>query len=76
MKSGRPGAHEPDKLGFSCKVNECSDAGTGDLGVLPTHETGYITKNASGYGSLGPPSLECLRPLGTPVCYLLMDHQQ
>ncbi len=26
-------------LGLSCKANICSDAGTGDLGVLTTHET-------------------------------------
>ncbi len=26
-------------LGLSCKANKCSDAGTGDLGVLTTHET-------------------------------------
>ncbi len=38
VKSGRSGAHKPDKLGVSCKVNKCSDAEIGDLGVLPTHE--------------------------------------
>ncbi len=35
VKSGR----KPDKLGSSCKANKYSDTGTGDLGVLPTHET-------------------------------------
>ncbi len=34
MKSGCSGALKPDKLGSSCKVNKCSDAGTGDLDVL------------------------------------------
>ncbi len=27
------------KHGFSCKVNKCSDAGTWDIGLLPTHKT-------------------------------------
>ncbi len=31
MKSGRSGV--------SCKTSKCSDAGAGDLGVPPTHET-------------------------------------
>ncbi len=39
VKSGRSGAHKPDRLGLSCKVKKCSDAGTGNLGVLGTHET-------------------------------------
>ncbi len=39
MKSERSGALKPDRLGLSCKVNKCSDAGTGDLGVLTTQET-------------------------------------
>ncbi len=34
VKSGRSGA-----LGLSCKASKCSDARTGDLGVLITHET-------------------------------------
>ncbi len=34
MGSGRSGAHKPAKLCLSCKANKCSDAGTGDLGVL------------------------------------------
>ncbi len=38
VKSGHSGAFKPDKLGLSCKANKCSDAGTGDLGVLLTHE--------------------------------------
>ncbi len=37
--SGCSGALKPDKLGSSCKANKCSDAGTGDLGVLHSHET-------------------------------------
>ncbi len=39
MKSGRSGALKPGRLGLSCKANKCSDAGTGDLGMLTTHET-------------------------------------
>ncbi len=27
------------QLGLSCKANKCIDTGTGDLGVLTTHET-------------------------------------
>ncbi len=38
MKSGRSGALKPDRLGLSCKAINCSDAGTGDLSVLPTHD--------------------------------------
>ncbi len=38
MKSGCSGDLKPDKLGLSCKANNCIDAGTGDLGVLTTHE--------------------------------------
>ncbi len=38
VKSGRSGAHKLDMLGLSCKANKCSDAGTGDLGVLTIHE--------------------------------------
>ncbi len=33
MRSGRSSAHKPDK------ANKHSNTGTGDLGVLPTHET-------------------------------------
>ncbi len=39
VKSGRSGAHKPDKFGLGCEVNKCSDAGTEGLGVLPTQET-------------------------------------
>ncbi len=39
MKSGRSGALKPSRRGLSCKANNISDAGTGDLGVLTTHET-------------------------------------
>ncbi len=39
MKSGCSGALKPGRLGLGCKVNKCSDAGTGDLGMLTTHET-------------------------------------
>ncbi len=39
VKSRCSGALKPDRLGLSYKANKCSDAGTGDLSVLPTHET-------------------------------------
>ncbi len=39
VKSGRSGTLKLGKLGLSCKANKCGDAGTGDLGVLTTHET-------------------------------------
>ncbi len=39
MKSGYSGALAVDRLSLSCKVDKCSDTGTGDLGVLTTHET-------------------------------------
>ncbi len=38
VKSGRSGALKPDRLGLTCKVNKCSNAGTGDLSVPTTHE--------------------------------------
>ncbi len=42
MVSLRSGALKRERLGLSCKANKCSDAGTGDLGVLPTHETSLM----------------------------------
>ncbi len=39
VKSGNSGALKSDRLGVNCKANKCSDAGTGDLGVLTTCET-------------------------------------
>ncbi len=42
MKSGRSGALKLRKLGLSCKANKCSHTGTGDLGVLTTHEPSPI----------------------------------
>ncbi len=38
MKSGYSGALKPNRLGLSCRANKGSDAGTGDIGVLTTHE--------------------------------------
>ncbi len=38
VNSGCSGALKPGKLGLSFKANKCSDAGTGDPGVLTTHE--------------------------------------
>ncbi len=32
--------------GWSCKVNKCSDAGTGYLGVLATHEMALLVMSA------------------------------
>ncbi len=49
MKSGRSGALEADRLGFSCKATKCSDAGTGDLGVLPF----YLYNKPLGRHALG-----------------------
>ncbi len=38
MKSGRSGSQIGQaQLGLSCKAIKCSDAGTGDLGVLTAH---------------------------------------
>ncbi len=39
QKGGCSSALKPDRLGLSGKDNQCSDAGTGDLGVLTIHET-------------------------------------
>ncbi len=36
VKSGRSGAHKPGKQAW-LELQNCSEAGTGDLGVLPTH---------------------------------------
>ncbi len=38
MKSGRSGALKSCRLGLSYEASECSDARTGDLDVLTTHE--------------------------------------
>ncbi len=38
VKSGCSGSLKPDRFGLSCKANKCSDAGTGDLGVLTIHK--------------------------------------
>ncbi len=49
VNSGRSDALKPDKLGLSCKANKYSEAGNGELGLLPTHEpsvmkmTVYVT---------------------------------
>ncbi len=32
------------QLGLSCKASKCSDAGTGDLSVLPAHETSPMNR--------------------------------
>ncbi len=42
VKSGRSSALEPGKLGMSCKANKCSDVETGELGMLPIHETSIL----------------------------------
>ncbi len=36
---GRSGTLKSSKVGMSGKANKCSDVGTGDLGMLTTHET-------------------------------------
>ncbi len=33
-------------FGLSCKANKCSDTGTGDLGVLTTHEASPLVTPA------------------------------
>ncbi len=59
VKSGRSGAHKPDKLGMSCKANKYSHAGTGDLCVLPTQETSSLKIDDAGSTSPGgmPPQV-------------------
>ncbi len=42
MKSGRSGALQPDRLGLIYKASKCSDAGTGDPGVLIFHEASLL----------------------------------
>ncbi len=71
VKSGRSGALKPDKLGLSCKAHNCSDAGTGDLGVLTTHET-------SPWFPLVMPPQNTRRdfPIGAPTrCFDLLSRQ-
>ncbi len=66
MKSGRSGAHRPGKLGLSCKANKCSDAGTGDFGVLPAREISPMKMGTlwmSQQATALPSSQGCLRPL-------------
>ncbi len=38
VKSGCSDALKPDRLVLSCKDNKCSNAETGDRGVLTSHE--------------------------------------
>ncbi len=47
VKSGCSGVLKPDMLALSGKANKCSDAGTGDLGVLTTRETSQPMVNAA-----------------------------
>ncbi len=42
MKSRRAGALKLCELGFSCKINKCSDIGIGGFGELPTHTLSLI----------------------------------
>ncbi len=42
VKSGRSGALKPDRRGLSCKANKRSNGGTGDLGVITTHESSLM----------------------------------
>ncbi len=65
VKSGSSGAHKLDKLGLSYEARSCRGAGTGDLGVLPTHETSHMNMAtlrrlhqataSSGSDALAPP---------------------
>ncbi len=54
MKSGRSGALKPDRLGLSCKANKYSDAGTGGLGVLTTHEISPLVSPLVNAGPTAP----------------------
>ncbi len=66
MKSGRSGAHKPDKLGLSCNANKCSDAGTGDLGVLRTHGTSPCLGDAGSTRPAGmPPQVQVSKVIYT-----------
>ncbi len=62
VKSGCSGALKLDRLGLSCKANICNDTGTGDLGVLSTHETSPMKMKTLEWGRTGLSSLGCLRP--------------
>ncbi len=42
IKIKRKGALKPGRLGLSYKINNCSDSGTGGLGVLATHESSLM----------------------------------
>ncbi len=42
VKSGRSDVYNLRNLGLSYKANKCSDTGTGDLGVLTTHEISFM----------------------------------
>ncbi len=48
VKNGCSGALKPDRLVLSGKANKCGDAGTGDLGVLATHETSWFSLGDAG----------------------------
>ncbi len=53
MKKGRSGALKLGKLVLSCKANKLSDAGAGDLGVLPAHEASTIEMAILPIGDVG-----------------------
>ncbi len=58
VNSEHSGALNPDEPELGCKANKGSDAGIGDLGVLPTLKLSSKvddkpTKHASGYGVSG-----------------------
>ncbi len=42
MKSRRSDTLKSGRLGLGCKANKCSDAGNGDVGVLPTNESSLM----------------------------------
>ncbi len=48
MKSGRSADLKPDKLGLACKNSKCSDARTGDLGVLRIYEISLMEMTTPG----------------------------
>ncbi len=50
------GSIKPVRLGLSCKAIQCSDAGTEDLSVVPTHKPSVMetTTLPAASSNLGP----------------------
>ncbi len=73
MKSGFSGALKPDRLGLSSKVNMCSNAGTGDLGVPTTHETLSCRLNSARVNAASTASTSNVRVVVSPVCRFVLN---